>query len=92
MDNPKGGLKKKKRKRKAKANFSIMPKAGMFHPHHSTPLRCSDGQTNEQKGYLPPDGWKPNSRKFCPSLKGQIQEIKNRRPGVNISLVMKIKR
>lgn len=47
-----------------------MPKAGMFHPYHSTPLRCSDGQTNEQKGYLPPDGWKPNSRKFCPSLKG----------------------
>lgn len=64
----------------------------MFNPPRPAPLRHADGPIKEQKGYLPPNGWKPNSRIFCPSLKGQIQEIKNGRPGVNISLVMMIKR
>jgi len=57
MDNPQRGFKKKKRKRrKAKANFSIMPKAGMFNPPRPAPLRCSDSPTKEQKGHLPPNG------------------------------------
>lgn len=70
--------------------FQLRQRLACFHPPPH--LRCSDGQNEGPKGHLPPGGWEFHSRTFGQSPKGPIQEIKNGRLGINVSLVMMFKR
>lgn len=80
----------KEKREKREKTFQICQRLTCFN-HLAQHFRCPDDQTKEQKGHLP---WRVGAqiKNTLSITRRPIQEIKKRRLGVNISLVMMIKK